>query len=138
MTRDDIKRISKRQFRRLHRPLSEDMTQLAEQRRDEIQEAVNVRGIEDGHLWCEVDSRDGMAVCTNRGTRHQEGEAWRRATEVERHSLVITISVPDVSIDFRSPAYLNLAADRFRETADKLLDAALRLDAAAIRLAVRT
>ena len=138
MTRE-FDRISNRQFRRLHRPLSEHMTQLAEQRRDEIQEAVNVRGITDGQLWCEVDSRDGMAVCVNRGaSKHSEGPAYRRATDVERHSLEIMINVPDVSIDFRSPAYLNLAADRFRETADKLLDAAMRLDAAAIRSAVRT
>ena len=135
----DVDRIAQRQFKRLSRPLTAEVREFAEDQAAKIEQAVNLFRRNPKRLWCEAGAQNGSPILLNTETWIVEGETFRGATELERHSLEINCSLPSQSIDFRGPDYLARTADAFRDMADQLLNAALRLDATHAReMAVRS
>jgi hypothetical protein len=129
----DVDRIAQRQYKRLSRPLTAEVREVAEDQAAKIEQAVNLFRRSPKRLWCEATVQNGEPVLVNPETWIADGEAYRGATELERHSLEITFNLPNQSIDFRGPDYLARTADAFRDMAGELLNAAQRLDAAHAR-----
>jgi hypothetical protein len=128
----DVDHIAKRQYKRLSRPLAPEVRESAEDQAAKIEQVVNLFRRSPNRLWCEAAPSNGIPVLVNPATWIAEGECYRAATELERHSLEITFNLPNQSIDFRGPDYLARTADAFRDMAEQLLSAAQRLDAACL------
>jgi hypothetical protein len=134
----DVDRIAQRQFKRLSRPLTAEAREFAEEQAAKIEQAVNLFRRNPKRFSCEAAPSNGEPVLVNPVTWIAEGECYRGATDLERHSLEITFNLPNQLIDFRGPDYLARTADAFRDMADQLLSAAKRLDAIHAReMAVR-
>ncbi len=88
----DVDRIAQRQYKRLSRPLTAEVREVAEDQAAKIEQAVNLFRRSPKRLWCEATVQNGEPVLVNPETWIADGEAYRGATELERHSLEITFN----------------------------------------------
>ena len=90
----DVDRIAQRQYKRLSRPLTAEVRKVAEDQAAKIEQAVNLFRRSPRSRACGARPRYKTAspVLVNPETWIADGEAYRGATELERHSLEITFN----------------------------------------------